>query len=195
MLCKAFATFSYCLFIGLSAVIFCLQKSKKHLNSHLIKWNFLCKIWVIVSLKHQWPCSFDSHTNPPCISKYNTCLHHALLFSSFWHKLIMLLSVQKLLFQSWAQFLAKANLSVLLFSVTIVFHLESIDLTFIKVSLDCRIWQWYLYLLVSYLDFWLDFFNPRKNILWSPTSAAFWSLPGLLVLMSSPEHSFFFRTL
>ncbi len=76
-------------------------------------------------------------------------LLHTFFCPSFWYRLILISAVQRMLFQKWSGFfrcfLAKSNLALFApCGVPSVFAL-------VKSSLDCRLWQWYIYLLESVL--------------------------------------------
>ncbi len=78
-------------------------------------------------------------------------LLHTFFFPSFWYRLILVLSVQRMLFQKWSGFficfLAKSNLA--LFAPCG----EPSVFALVKSSLDCSLWQWHTFLLESVLHF------------------------------------------
>ncbi len=75
---------------------------------------------------------------------------HTFFFASFWHRLILISAIQRMLFQKWSGFFrcfffAKSNLA--LFAPCG----EASLFALVKSSLDCRLWQWHVCLLESVL--------------------------------------------
>ncbi len=85
-------------------------------------------------------------------------------------------------------FLAKSNLA--LFAPCC----EPSVFALVKSSLDCRLWQWHVYLLESVLLLARcceRVFLYHGRILWSSTTVVLHGRPGLFMLLSSPVCSFF----
>ncbi len=118
-------------------------------------------------------------------------LLHTFFFPSFWYRSILISSVHGMLFQKYSGFfkcfLAKSNLA--LFAPCG----EPSVFVLMKSSLDCRLWQWHVYLLESVLlaGCWERFFFTMEKILRSSTAVVFYGHPGLFMLLRSLVRSFF----
>ena len=133
--------------------------------------------------KHQWPSSIGSHT----------CLTHKTVSTMFdrWCSY----------FGSWAvPFLFHTLLVILACFCSLVSPVvcplwETLCI-YMKASLDCRLWQWYIYHLQSFLHLsrctpCKEYFFTKEIVLRSFVLVFFCGLPDLLVLLGLPVHSFF----
>ncbi len=119
-------------------------------------------------------------------------LDHELLqaFSILFYRLILISTIQRMLFQKWSGFfrcfLAKSNLA--LFAPCS----ERSVIALVKSSLDCRLWQWHVCLLeiVLLLDVVKGFSCTMERILDHPP-LLYSGHAGLFMFRSSPVRSFF----
>lgn len=195
MRCFAFtaASFSYCLFLGLSALIFV--------------FSLFSVFWLIIHLHCEVTSSVNTSglvplaaTNahaialpPPCLtddvdfaSWTISFLLHTFLLPSFWYRLILVHFYKAYCSKTGKAFSDVFYQSLSLSSVLQCFQwfafcrIPSV-LRSIKASLDCRLWQWCQWVVI----------HQGMNSTIIHLSCV--GLLGLLVLMSSPVHFLFLR--
>ncbi len=73
----------------------------------------------------------------------------ALIFLSFWYRLILISAVQRMLFQKWSGFFRCFFWQSLIWPACTLWW--TLCICSLKSSLDCRLWQWHVFLLESVL--------------------------------------------